>query len=160
MPIPDIQYNPNKDYYERLAVPWHASDADVLRAFRAAVKRHHPDVGGDPTGEAIRVVYEAYAVLGHPMKRAWYNASRTRFGAPRGAPPRRRHAARRAGRGLAKAAIVALSLTAAACLLVAAVLSTDAEAPRGSSSAAERERPGPAPAFFEYAAPFDPERAD
>lgn len=159
MPIPDIQYNPNKDYYERLGVPWHASDADVLRAFRVAVKRHHPDVGGDPTGEAIRVVYEAYAVLGHPMKRAWYNASRTRFGPPRGAPLRR-HAARRAGRGLAKAAVVALSLTAAACLFVAAVLSTGSEAPRGSSSAAERERPSPVPAFFEYATPFDPECAD
>jgi curved DNA-binding protein CbpA len=160
MSCDSIQYDPCNDYYERLGVWPGASGADILRAYRAAVKRHHPDVGGDPSGRDIRAVYEAYGVLGDPVKRSYYNASRHRYGVPRTHPAR----ARSAGLSFTRrAAAVAAALCAAAAITVLSVIAA-VVAPPGQARAPDAEPPAPegakrAHVSFEYATPLEASNA-
>jgi curved DNA-binding protein len=72
------------DYYAVLGVVPGCSAAEVRRVYRALAKAHHPDVR-EETAEAaarIRLVNEAYRVLGDPARRRAYDAER-------GQPPSR-----------------------------------------------------------------------
>lgn len=63
------------DHYGALGVAPGADAAAVRAAHRAAVKRHHPDVGGDP--ERFRAIQRAWEVLGSEESRALYDAERS-----------------------------------------------------------------------------------
>jgi hypothetical protein len=123
MPTRAVQYHPQSDCYALLGVPPDASPGDVLRAYRAAVKRYHPDAGGDPTGERIRAVNGAYAVLRDPVLRHEYDCERRRR-LHAGLPVRRRRRRRRTRRpGAAErlglvAVIMAGAIVAFLCLAV------------------------------------------
>jgi curved DNA-binding protein CbpA len=59
------------DLYGTLGVAKDATLADVRRAYRKLVKKHHPDTGGDP--EAFRRLQLAHDVLSDPQRRERYN---------------------------------------------------------------------------------------
>src|SRR3954452_23496258 len=88
------------DLYELLGVTPAASPAELGRAYRAQLWRHHPDTradsapgtGSDEAAEAIRGLLEAYAVLRDPVRRAEYDRQRARRAAgPGGAGSVPRH---------------------------------------------------------------------
>lgn len=60
------------DYYELLGIPKHASQENIDAAYRALVRRVHPDAGGSST--LFRFVEEAHEVLSDPTRRAQYDA--------------------------------------------------------------------------------------
>jgi molecular chaperone DnaJ len=85
---------PPTEFYAVLGVAPGASAAAIKAAYRALVKRHHPDAGGDAT--VILALNAAWAVLGDAEKRRRYDAERQGgLGdtAPAG-PPRRRGSSR------------------------------------------------------------------
>lgn len=57
--------------YDDLGVPPDATPDAIKAAHRRAVKRNHPDTGGDP--DAFRRVQHAYDVLGSPERRERYD---------------------------------------------------------------------------------------
>ena len=67
----------DEDYYTLLGVTFSASHADITRAYRAAMKRVHPD--RQPAArraraeEYARLLNEAYRVLSDPLKRQAYD---------------------------------------------------------------------------------------
>jgi curved DNA-binding protein len=67
-----VQY---KDYYETLAVPRGASDADIKKAFRKLARVYHPDVAKNKkqAEEKFKEINEAYEVLSDPAKRKRYD---------------------------------------------------------------------------------------
>jgi DnaJ-class molecular chaperone len=74
------------DLYVVLGVPREATAAEIAHAYRALVRRHHPDTrsqAGSPPEQdpdrQLQQVQEAYAVLGDPRARAAYDR-RTRLG--------------------------------------------------------------------------------
>ncbi|MGH8643274.1 MAG: molecular chaperone DnaJ [Gammaproteobacteria bacterium] len=64
-----------RDYYEVLAVPRHASEAELKKAFRRLAMKYHPDrnTGDRPSEERFKEAKEAYEVLSDPRKRAAYD---------------------------------------------------------------------------------------
>ena len=64
-----------KNYYEILEVKSDTSDEVIKAAYKALIKKYHPDNGSknDPTGEKLRLVNEAYDVLSDPEKRRKYD---------------------------------------------------------------------------------------
>jgi DnaJ-class molecular chaperone len=64
-----------KNYYEILEVKSDTSDEVIKAAYRALMKKYHPDNGGnqDPTGEKLRLVKEAYDCLSDPQRRKQYD---------------------------------------------------------------------------------------
>ncbi|SDP75961.1 DnaJ domain-containing protein [Arthrobacter sp. ok909] len=73
-------------YYALLHVPPDASRQEIGRAFRALMRRHHPDAGnsgagrgpGDSGAGEVSAILEAFAVLRDPRTRADYDAGRRR----------------------------------------------------------------------------------
>ncbi len=69
----------DRDYYAILGVPSNASPAEIKRAFRALVKRHHPDLyafNPNVVWEAEMMMSEingAYHVLSDPARRQRYD---------------------------------------------------------------------------------------
>ncbi|MEM0461249.1 MAG: DUF1294 domain-containing protein [Candidatus Caldarchaeum sp.] len=62
------------DYYSILGVGRNASQEEIKRAYRSLVKKYHPDISSHPHAEEImKVVNEAYRVLGDPIKRKLYD---------------------------------------------------------------------------------------
>ncbi|GIG19590.1 hypothetical protein Cch01nite_03140 [Cellulomonas chitinilytica] len=59
-------------HYELLGVASDASDDDLRRAYRAAVRRAHPDTGG--SAEQFAAVQAAWEVLSNPQRREAYDA--------------------------------------------------------------------------------------
>ncbi|MCX7973350.1 MAG: molecular chaperone DnaJ [Candidatus Aminicenantes bacterium] len=74
-----------KDYYQILGVPRHASLAEIKKAYRKLARKYHPDLNpGDKTAEAkFKEIQEAYSVLSDPKKRAQYD----QFGYVGNVPP-------------------------------------------------------------------------
>ena len=70
------------DYYAMLEVAPTATTSDIKRSYRRLVRRYHPDLNQQASGEAsaaskqIKILNEAYAVLSYPEKRALYDARR------------------------------------------------------------------------------------
>ena len=66
-----------KDYYEILEVTSDASEEVIKAAYKALVKRMHPDNGGTavPGEKNIEDINEAYEVLSDKNKRAAYEES-------------------------------------------------------------------------------------
>jgi curved DNA-binding protein CbpA len=63
------------DYYVLLGVP-RTADADTIRsAFRALVRRYHPDAGEGSSTQKFRQIVEAYETLADPIRRRQYDRS-------------------------------------------------------------------------------------
>ena len=64
-----------RDYYEVLGVQKGVSDDDLKKAYRAMVKKYHPDLHPDDKDaeEKMKEVNEAYDVLSNKDKRARYD---------------------------------------------------------------------------------------
>ena len=58
-----------KDPYAILAVPRDATEAEIRRAYRTAIRSCHPDVSGDD-GNSARDLNLAYGMLADPAQRA------------------------------------------------------------------------------------------
>ncbi|WP_138445020.1 DnaJ domain-containing protein [Sinomonas susongensis] len=66
---------PHTDFYEVLGVDRSASQQEIRRAYRRLVRELHPDSpeAGSASADRLGAVFEAYAVLGHPHRRAAYD---------------------------------------------------------------------------------------
>lgn len=157
---------PLADFYAVLGVEQRAEQAEIRRAYRAAVKRHHPDAGGDPTGRMIRAVIEAYSVLGDEARRREYDRAWVAWRSGSGVGPvrrrRRRHSRGRRVLRLVRATGLLTCLVAAAVLLAVAVAGASAGTDRMGSGLPPRRvepaRPELAVAVripFEFAVPFE-----
>lgn len=66
-----------RDYYEILGVGRNATDKEIKAAYRKLARRWHPDLhtgkDKDEAEEKIKLINEAYEVLGDPEKRARYD---------------------------------------------------------------------------------------
>lgn len=82
------------DFYEVLQVHPRAESKVIRAAYRALARKHHPDIGGDPS--RMIALNDAWDVLGDPARRAEYDALRAgAVGAPAGrAAPAPTHGAR------------------------------------------------------------------
>jgi curved DNA-binding protein CbpA len=92
---------PADDLYARLELPVNASYEAVEIAWRALLKRHHPDVAGSHADDLAKRINVAHDWLSDPQLRARYDSERhpgrgRRVGVhePRPAPSRRPRAAR------------------------------------------------------------------
>ncbi len=72
MAVPSEQYEIHwKDYYKILAVDFQAELEVINAAYKALVKKYHPDKGGDT--EKIKDINESYDHLSDPKRRAKYD---------------------------------------------------------------------------------------
>jgi DnaJ-class molecular chaperone len=76
---------PVADYYAILGVAPNSTAAEITRAYRALLRRHHPDTrppsvadDGVHSDSALQHVLSAYAVLHDPKRRADYDRRRVR----------------------------------------------------------------------------------
>lgn len=83
---PQIDFDPNVDYYKSLGVGEKATADEIKRAYRKLAKQCHPDsTGGDKVKESrFKDISNAYDVLGDAKKRALYDQIRAGGG---GGPP-------------------------------------------------------------------------
>ncbi|MBM4407889.1 MAG: hypothetical protein FJ038_04650 [Chloroflexi bacterium] len=73
---------PDDDLYGRLGVPADADSSSIERAWRALLKRHHPDVAGTESLEEAKRINVAHDWLADPARRARYDAARIRRARP------------------------------------------------------------------------------
>ncbi len=64
-----------RDYYQVLGVSPNARADEIKRAYRQLARRYHPDISGDDNSGVFRAAAEAYEVLGHPLRRRYYDAA-------------------------------------------------------------------------------------
>jgi curved DNA-binding protein CbpA len=69
------------DYYEVLQVHPRAEEDVVRAAYRTLARKYHPDHGGDAS--RMIALNDAWDVLGDPVRRAAYDASRLEAAGPR-----------------------------------------------------------------------------
>ena len=71
-----------QDYYQILGVEQDATSKQIKDAYRKLALQYHPDRnhGNPDSGEKMKAVNEAYAVLSDPQKRQEYDLMRQRFG--------------------------------------------------------------------------------
>jgi DnaJ-class molecular chaperone len=60
-------------YYEVLGVHENASPEQIKRAYRERMKAHHSDRHGQNDDPIVRLITEAYRVLGDPAERKQYD---------------------------------------------------------------------------------------
>ena len=111
-----------RDYYSILGVTPTSEDVVIRAAYRALMRRYHPDA--DPSGEAAeraQAINAAYAVLSDPQKRARYDGSLAAQGLIKAEPSskRRRSRSRRFVPGPAAFVGLATLATAAAVIYIA-----------------------------------------
>ncbi len=76
-----IDIDMDKNYYELLGVSPDASLKEIKRAYRRAVRRHHPDIGTEECDEGrFKEIQEAYRVLANSASRGEYDAFWSRSG--------------------------------------------------------------------------------
>ena len=65
----------SRDYYQTLGLTLEASEQDIKKAYRKLAMQYHPDRnGGDPESEErLKVINEAYHILGNEEKRRRYD---------------------------------------------------------------------------------------
>lgn len=63
------------NYYLILGIPENADEETTRRAFRALVRRYHPDAGTGSSSERFREIVDAYETLRDPVRRASYDSS-------------------------------------------------------------------------------------
>jgi len=80
------------DFYAIMEVSPEATQAEIGRAYRALLRRHHPDTRApvdeshsDSSDAALQLILAAYTVLRDPARRAHYDREVTRRSPP---PPR------------------------------------------------------------------------
>ena len=61
--------------YEILGAPADSTDDELRQAYRRAARRLHPDVNPDTDTDAMLQLNRAWAVLGVPARRRWYDRS-------------------------------------------------------------------------------------
>ena len=64
------------DFYQILGIDHDATQEDIKEAYKKKAMGCHPDRGGDE--ESFNRIKDAYAVLGDPAKRNYYDASQKR----------------------------------------------------------------------------------
>jgi DnaJ-class molecular chaperone len=76
-PPPDAPAPPGENHYQLLGVPYTATGADITRAYRAAMKRIHPDrqqadrrAAAEEQAKRLNL---AYATLSKPLRRQAYD---------------------------------------------------------------------------------------
>jgi curved DNA-binding protein CbpA len=68
------------DFYEILGVTRNATQKDIQKAYRAKVRKCHPDIVKDGTSDSFCEIQKAYETLCNPLKRQEYdNESSVRF---------------------------------------------------------------------------------
>ena len=72
--MPAVPLQSKQNPYEVLGVQANASTAEIKAAYRALVKQHHPDAGGDE--HTILALNAAWEVLGDPQRRAHHDCLR------------------------------------------------------------------------------------
>jgi DnaJ-class molecular chaperone len=74
---------PAPDYYAVLQIPHRASQHEIARAYRALMRRHHPDLAsGEAVPAELQLVMQAFSVLRDPERRAAYDREVLGAGAP------------------------------------------------------------------------------
>nr|MBA2539454.1 DnaJ domain-containing protein [Deltaproteobacteria bacterium] len=75
---PQIDFDPNVDFYKALGLTDKATADDIKKAYRKLAKANHPDsTGGDKAKESrFKDVSNAYDVLGDAKKRQLYDQIR------------------------------------------------------------------------------------
>ncbi|HEY3806928.1 MAG TPA: DnaJ domain-containing protein [Kofleriaceae bacterium] len=75
---PQIDFDPNVDYYKSLGVSEKSSADDIKKQYRKLAKQYHPDTtGGDKAKESrFKEISNAYDVLGDAKKKKLYDEIR------------------------------------------------------------------------------------
>src|SRR5580698_2115827 len=76
--VPQIDFDPNADYYKALGVSEKASADEIKKQYRKLAKQYHPDTtGGDKAKESrFKEISNAYDVLGDAKKKKLYDEIR------------------------------------------------------------------------------------
>jgi formylglycine-generating enzyme len=91
---------PTQDFYQILQVAPEADPEVIQAAYRALVKRFHPDTGGaQASNEKMKELNEAYAVLSNAVLRQDYDEQRRQRVAQQVTPDARDYARQTEGRG-------------------------------------------------------------
>ena len=77
------------NYYQVLEVTPDATPEDIKRAYRQLVRKHHPDVATEETGDRFHQIQAAYEILSDPGERRKYDLSVGWGRSPRTAIPYR-----------------------------------------------------------------------
>ncbi len=68
------------DYYSVLELPFTTSTIEIKSAYRALVKKYHPDINHSPNATAkMQLLNEAYLILSDAQAKALYDIERKRY---------------------------------------------------------------------------------
>ena len=70
-------------YYDIIGVSADASLAEIKSAYRAAIRKYHPDVNAAPNAQRLtEILNDAYALLSDPAKRRVYDVALASMASP------------------------------------------------------------------------------